>query len=114
MKLTTKVMKEVHKRVRLEKQWNPEMTYRQLMSIVMKKLYKEIKNYRENKSIAFDWVRKYINHNNNIFGTELKNLMDNLYIDLNIKHFDWDNCFNISKLSKVLATKYSRNLKLYA
>jgi len=114
MKITSKIMKEVHRRVRLEKQWNPEMSYRQLLSMVMKAIYQEIKNYRELKEKAVNWVKKYINHTGNIYGSDLQNLMNKIYIDLNIKNFDWDNCFNTSKLAKVIATKYSRNLRLYA
>jgi len=119
--ITSLIMKKAHKLTKDMIKVDNTIDYRLQLSINIKyflQVEKESwKINQENKLLrqkALNWVEQYVKHGRNIHSEEMKNLLNKMNYDLNIRHFYWGQSYNKWHLANSLVCHYRRNIKLWA
>lgn len=115
--ITSSIMYRAHRLTKSMCQDDSSLDYRTQLGINIRHYLNVEKTHREFKLLqnkAYKWIKKRINHDNNIHSEELQDLLFDINFDLNIKRFSLYEAMNAWSFSKELVNRYPENIKIYA
>jgi hypothetical protein len=115
--ITSSIMYKAHRLTKAMVKEDNSLNYRLQLGINIKHYMECEKTNREEillRNRAIQWIRKYINHNDKIICEEKRNLVKQMNIDLNIKHYYDSESFNYWGMANYLLKNYRKNVQMWA
>jgi hypothetical protein len=113
MIITSSILKKAHAAVKAMKAEFPEISYRFQLSIEIKRLIAEDREYTKSITSRIKiqrWLRTYVDTTEKYFGTEYEVLSNAIRNDLMIKHFSFPEYCDNWTLAKYLVDRYPINV----